>query len=308
MPLDPQARLVLDQLQAVGFPDLSGLDPASARALAAVDSNASVQEVARVENRSIPGPDGELPIRVYTPSASGRLPVLVYFHGGGWVICSIETHDGICRRLANAVKCMVVSVDYRLAPEHPFPAAPEDCFAATRWVAANASELGGDPRRIAVAGDSAGGNLAAVVALMARDRGGPFLRHQLLVYPVTNRAFDTPSYLENGEGYLLTRAMMEWFWGHYLPRESDAMAPYASPLQAKDLRGLPGAHVITAQYDPLRDEGEAYALRLQEAGVATKHSSFPGMMHGFFSMGDAIDVANRAVAEAAAELALAFAP
>jgi acetyl esterase len=306
MPLDPQARLVLDQLEAVGFPDLSSLDPVAARALAGADPSAPVEEVARVENRSVPGPDGEVPIRIYTPHASGRLPALVYFHGGGWVICSLDTHDGICRRLANAASCIVVSVDYRLAPEHRFPAAPDDCFAATRWVAANASELGADPERIAVGGDSAGGNLAAVVALMARDRGGPSLRHQLLVYPITDRALDSASYSENAEGYLLTRAMMKWFWGHYLPRESERLAPYASPLQAKDLGGLPSAHVITAQYDPLRDEGEAYAARLRDAGVPTKHSAYAGMMHGFFSMGDAIDVAQQAVEEAASQLVRAF--
>ena len=306
MPLDPQARQVLDLLEAAGMPDFSPVDPATARQFAAAGAAGPGEEVVRVENRRLPGPDGEVPVRIYWPEGEGPHPALVFFHGGGWVICNLDTHDGICRTLTNAVGCVVVSVDYRLAPEHPFPAAADDAYEVTRWVAANAAEIGADPRRIAVGGDSAGGNLAAVVSLMSRERGGPDLRHQMLVYPVTNCAFDTPSYSENAEGYLLSRDSMKWFWGHYLSADSDADHPFASPLRAKDLAGLPPAHVVTAEFDPLRDEGEAYAQRLREAGVATTHKRYDGVMHGFFSMGDVIDVAKHAVAEAAAELRAAL--
>jgi acetyl esterase len=196
----------------------------------------------------------------------------------------------------------VVSVDYRLAPEHPYPAAPEDCYAATQWVAKNGSEIGIDVSRLAIGGDSAGGNLTAVTALMARDRGGPGLRFQLLVYPVTDYALDTPSYRENGEGYFLTRDMMRWFWQQYLADPSHADHPYASPLRAADLANLPPALCITAGYDPLRDEGEAYAERLRAAGVAARTSRYEGMFHGFFGMAAQIDAARKAVAEAAAAL------
>jgi acetyl esterase len=201
---------------------------------------------------------------------------------------------------------VVVSVDYRLAPEHPFPAAPEDCFAATRWVAANAASISADPDRIAIGGDSAGGNLAAAVALMAREHGGPALCHQMLVYPVTNHSFDTPSYTDNAEGYLLSRNAMRWFWGHYLSSDADGDNPLASVLRVEDLSGLPPAHVVTAEFDPLRDEGEAYASRLRDAGVATTTTRFDGMIHGFFTMGDVMDAAVTAVDEAASKLRAAY--
>ncbi len=212
----------------------------------------------------MPGPAGALGLRIYTPveaGGPGALPVLVFFHGGGWVVGNLDTHDGLCRRLANAAGCLVVSVDYRLAPEARFPAAVDDAYAATRWVAARASSFGGDGTRLAVGGDSAGGNLAAVVSLLAHERGAPPLRFQLLLYPVTDFAFDTPSYRENGEGYLLTRANMEWYAGHYLRDGADRRHPHAAPLRAADVGGSPPTMVITAQYDPLRDEGEAYAVR-----------------------------------------------
>jgi acetyl esterase len=218
------------------------------------------------------------------------------------VIGSLETHDGSCRELANRVGCVVVSVDYRLAPEHRYPAAAEDCFAATNWVAENAAALGVDPKRIAIGGDSAGGNLAAAVALMARDRSGPALRHQLLIYPVTDADFTCASYRENAEGYLLTTKAMEWFWGHYVPDAVLRKEAYAAPLQAKDLAGLPPAFVITAEYDPLRDEGEAYAKRLQQAGVRTTLRRYDGAIHGFFAMGLLAEVARTAVADAVAAL------
>jgi acetyl esterase len=235
------------------------------------------------------------------------MPALVFFHGGGFVICNLDTHDGPCRSIANAAGCIVVSVDYRLAPEHPYPAAAEDCHAATEWVAKNGAEFGIDTSRIAIGGDSAGGNLAAVVALMARDRGAPSLRFQLLIYPVTDYAFETDSYRENAEGYLLTRDMMRWFWNLYVPDASKAAEPYASPLRAADLSGLPPALCITAEYDPLRDEGEAYAARLREAGVAATTSRYDGLFHGFFGMSAQIDRARDAVAEATAALRAALA-
>ncbi len=302
MPLDPQARAVLDQIPLLSDEVMLALAPPVLRqAMAAMPGSMGPAEtVARVENRTLPGPAGEIPVRIYAPSGARGLPALVYFHGGGFVIGSLDTHDGTCRSLANAIGCAVVSVDYRLAPEHKFPAGPEDCYAATRWVAEKGAEIGVDGSRVAVGGDSAGGNLAAVVALMARDRRGPALRHQLLIYPVANHDFATASYEENKQGYLLSREMMRWFWNHYLERAEEGANPYASPLRAANLAGLPPAHVITAEFDPLRDEGEALAARLQRDGVATTHVRYDGMIHGFFSMTEAIDAAKRAVAEAAA--------
>src|SRR5919197_1091394 len=223
MPLDPEAKMLLEQVTTVVRP-FDELSVEEARAAIATLSAAAGEgeAVARVENRTIPGPRGEIPVRIYTPAGRAPFPLLVYFHGGGWVIGNLETHDALCRHLANAASAVVVSVDYRLAPEHPFPASGEDAYAATRWVAANAAAIGGDAGRVAVGGDSAGGNLAAVVALMARDRGGPPLVFQLLVYPVTDSpAAEHPSYRENAEGYFLTRDMMHWFWNHYCERAAD---------------------------------------------------------------------------------------
>jgi acetyl esterase len=210
--------------------------------------------------------------------------LVVYYHGGGWVLGDLETHDATCRRLANASDCIVVAVDYRLAPEHKFPAAVEDCYAAALWAAENAASLGVDAARVAVAGDSAGGNLAAVVSLLAKQRGGPPLAHQALIYPVTDFDFQRPSYQENAEGYLLTRQAMEWFWRQYLNDDAEGADPLASPLRAPDLRGLPPATVITAEYDPLRDEGEVYAERLAQAGVPTTCVRYLGQIHGFISL------------------------
>jgi acetyl esterase len=311
MPLDPKVRLFLDQLAAAGMPALSALGVEGARA--AIDAMAStagsVEDVAAVRDLRIPGPAGEIAIRIYTPTGgTAPRPALVYYHGGGWVIGSLASHDGICRALANAVPAIVVAVDYRLAPEHPFPAAAEDAHAAARWVAEHAAEIGADPRRIAVGGDSAGGNLAAVTALMARDRGGPALAFQLLVYPVTDTAMDTASYRENADGYFLTRADMTWFFDHYLPRAADRVHPYAAPLLAPDLRGLPPAAVITAEFDPLRDEGEAYATRLRAAGVAVTRTRYAGMIHGFFGLSAMFEQASAALEEAAAALRAALRP
>ena len=305
MPIDPQAQAIGDQLGS-GL-DITRLDLATVReATDAAARQGPRPELARVEDRRLPGPGGDVPVRIYSPGGSAPLPALVYFHGGGWTICSIETHDVTCRELANGAGCVVVSVDYRLAPEHKYPAAAEDCYAATRWVAEKCGEIAVDPDRIAVAGDSAGGNLAAVVALMARDRGAPTLRHQLLIYPITNFGFDTPSYRENADGPVLTRGMMQAFWDFYLADPSDASGSYASPLRATSLEGLPPAHVITAEFDPLRDEGEAYALRLREAGSPVLQTRYDGMIHGFFAMGGAIARGRDAVDDAVRELRAAF--
>jgi acetyl esterase len=302
MPLHPQTRALLDQFAAAGGFDATQLPVPAVRAMyAQMSAGRPGPEVASLAERSVPGPAGAIPVRVYA------LPGIVYFHGGGFVIGGLDSHDGTCRALANASGCAVVSVDYRLAPEHRFPAAPEDCYAALRFVAEHGEELGIDPRRLAVAGDSAGGNLAAVTALLARERRGPDLRFQLLVYPVADHAFDTASYRDNAEGYFLTAAMMRWFWGHYLERPEQGDDPLASPLRAKDLAGLPPALVITAEYDPLRDEGEAYAERLRKAGVAAELLRYDGQIHGFFSLFDALDDGRAAVERAGAALRAALA-
>jgi acetyl esterase len=279
--LDRQAKAILDQLPNVLI-DYDVLPVSAMRqgfdAMAAAAQKAPVAEVADL---ALPGPAGRVPARLYRPVARRELPALVYFHGGGFVTGSVESHDSLCRTLANASGAAVLSVDYRLAPENPFPAATDDCLAAVR-AAAGGAVPGIDPERLAVAGDSAGGNLAAVTALRCRDEGGPELRHQILFYPVIDRNFDTPSYLENADGYLLSRRMMMWFWDKYGPA-SLVDDPRACPIRAEKLAGVAPATVITAEYDPLRDEGEAYAARLREAGVPTQLRRYDGMIHGFVS-------------------------
>jgi acetyl esterase len=308
MPLDPQAKAILDAMNAAPPLDTKTLEPAVMRVFfESMKLPSEPVVVAAVEDRRLPGPACEIPVRIYTPEGRAPFPVLAYFHGGGFVIGSLDSHDGVCRELCQESGCLVVSVDYRLAPEHPFPAAPEDCYAATCWLAEHGAQIGADPTRIAVGGDSAGGNLAAVVALMARERGGPSLRHQLLVYPVTDHSFETPSYRDNAEGYMLTQDMMRWFWGHYLTDAAQGRDPLASPLRAKSLAGLPPATVITAEFDPLRDEGEAFAERLMAAGVRTQLTRYDGVFHGFFSMANVIDRGRRAVEQAARALRQAFA-
>jgi len=309
--LDPVAKVLMDAMDQA-FPRVETMTGAEARAHVErmVASLATDPEpVARVENRSVPGPEGPVPVRIYWPEdpPPAPLPALVYFHGGGWVICGLDTHDPTCRAIANGAGCMVVSVDYRLAPEHKFPAGAEDAYAATLWVAANASDIGVDATRIAVGGDSAGGNLTAAVALMARDRAAPEIVFQLMVYPVTDiTSLDTASYRDNGVGYFLTTASMDWYRRQYLTDLSDASHPYASPLQAADLTGLPPALVITAEHDPLCDEGEAYAARLREAGVPATATRYDGVFHGFFALGTLLDAAKQASEEAYAALRDAF--
>jgi len=306
--LDPDARMLLEQLGALVPPfNEVGVEGARAALATLAGSAGDPEPIHRLEDRVATGPAGPIPIRIYTPETDGPLPMLVFFHGGGWVIGSIATHDGLCRQLANAVGCIVVSVDYRLAPEHAYPAAAEDAYAATRWVAENAGSIGGDPSRIAVGGDSAGGNLTAVVALMARDRGGPRLVFQLLVYPVTDAPSDNASYRDNGKDYFLTTEQMQWFWDLYVGARPDLDDPYLCPLRAKDLARLPPALVVTAEHDPLRDEGEAYARRLGEAGVPALAGRYAGVFHGFFAMSALLGRAREATEDAAAALRSAFA-
>lgn len=308
MPLHPQAEAFLNQVAALGTPPLWTLAPEQARtAFIAFRSLAGPPEpVDRVEDRLIPGSQTEIPVRLYVPAGDRPLPVTLYFHGGGFVIGNLDSHDNVCRILANRTPTLVVSVDYRLAPEHPFPAAPIDAYDALQWVAAHAAELGGDPARIAVAGDSAGGNLATVAALMARNRKGHRPVFQLLVYPVTDATHSQPSYEAYGEGYFLTKEGMQWFLRHYVPAGQDKRHPYLSPLFEKDLSGLPPAHILLAEYDPLRDEGTAYAQRLEAAGVPATVSCYAGMLHGFFSLVGLFDDAGRALDEAATVLRQAF--
>jgi len=306
MQLDPQMKALLDQAAAAGGKPFHAGTPREARA--GINALISLvagppEHVAKVEDRKIPGPGGEIPVRIYTPAGGAPMGALVYFHGGGWVGGDIASHDVLCRSLANGAGCVTISVDYRLAPEHKFPAAAEDSYAATKWVADNAATLGVDAKRIAVGGDSAGGNLAAVVAQMARDRNGPHVAFQLLIYPATDWAHESASQREFVEdGYILSRADMVWFYGHYMKADSDRTNPYLSPACAKSLAGLPAAYLMTCEVDPLRDEGEAYADALRKAGVKVKSKRYPGVCHGFVMMPGVIDAAKVGIAECCAEL------
>ncbi|MBM11988.1 MAG: lipase [Chloroflexi bacterium] len=306
MPLDPQVVAVMEQVAALGLPAPHTVSPAEARANAKKRPRSPGPEVAKVEDRNIPGPDGGVPVRIYTPDGDGPFPILAWYHGGGWVVGDLESADGVSRSLCAGGQCVVVSVDYRLAPDTKSPGPAEDCWAATTWAVNNAAEINGDPARLAVGGDSAGGNLAAAMSLMAADRGGPDIALQLLVYPVADRDFGTVSYTDNAEGYSLTKVTMQYYWDQYIDAEH-ATNPYAVPMQANDLAGQPPALVITAEFDPLRDEGEAYAKRLREAGVETTATRYDGMIHGFFNMGAAVDKGRQAVDEASAALRNAFA-
>jgi acetyl esterase len=311
MALDPQVKALLDFIGFNQQAPLETLTPLEARArtsgaLAEARRMTAPETVHHVHDRKIPGPGGEIPLRIYTPDSSSPLPALIYFHGGGWVIGDLDSHDHLCRALANAVPCTVISVDYRLAPEHKFPAAVDDSYAATEWVAAHAEELGIDPARIAVGGDSAGGNLAAIVSQIARDRCGPNLVFQLLIYPGTDMRMVLPSIDENADGPLLTKAAMNWFVNHYLNSLEDRTNPLASPLLAADLSGLPAALIITAEHDPLRDEGEFYGRSLEAAGVTAEIRRYDGMPHGFFSFMAALDGGRRAFAETTTRLRTAL--
>lgn len=313
--LHPQVRAMRERLRRDNVPHLTTLtiDQARAADLAAVVAGAGngepVGEVTEVTVPGLadPGPAPGLRLRVYRPAGTGPWPVLVYFFGGGWSLGTLDTCDGICRMLTNAARCVTVSVGYRLAPEHKFPAAVQDCYAGTAWVASHAREMGADPARLAVGGDSSGGNLAAAVSLMARERQWPSIKHQLLVYPNTDYQADTPSMRDISDEYFFNPASVRWYWGLYLATPADGASPLASPLRADDLTGLPAATVITAEYDPLRDEGELYAEKLTKAGVPAEVIRYDGMIHGFFTMAGVLDTARIAVLDAAQRLCQAFA-
>ena len=308
MPLDPEATAALEAQAAMGGPSEHEVSPEEARAMVEAQPRIPGPEVASVSNHLAPGIHGDIPVRVYVPTTdeAGSLPVCVWFHGGGWVVGSLDTTDATCRALANAAGAVVVSVDYRLAPEHPFPIPLDDCYAATEWAAANAASLGGDPSRLAVAGSSSGGNLAAAVALRTRDEGGPRLAHQSLICPALDNDFERPSYVAYADSYGPPLAMMSYFWQCYVPNEADARNLYAVPVAVPDLAGLPSAFVLTCEYDPLRDEGEAYAERLREAGVPTKLSRYDGMLHSLFDAGAPFKRTWDAIDEVGGELRKAF--
>ncbi len=309
MPLDPQARAMLDAMAAMPRPDFTTLRAADYRAaLAAMPGFAPGDAVAAQQDLTIDGASGPLPARLYRPDDSAVLPLVVYFHGGGFVVCGLDSHDNICRTLARRSGALVLSVDYRLAPEARFPAAAEDAVAAVRWAAAHAAQLGADPARIAVAGDSAGGNLAAVACQQLR--GSAIVpRHQLLLYPYldcTDAATASASYRAYSEGYFLSAAELDWYRAQYLANPADAADVRASPLHQRDLHGLPPVTIITAEFDPLRDQGEAYGEALQRAGGNATVRRWPGQFHGFMSMQGVIDAASGALDAAAASLRLAF--
>jgi acetyl esterase len=309
MPLDPAAKAMMDQMKAAGMPEIDSLPPVQLRQVTAEMFRAqggTPEPVHQVEDRRIPGPAGEIPVRIYKPAGAGPLPVLVFFHGGGFVIGDLDSHDAACRALTNQAGCVTVAVDYRLAPEHKFPAAVDDCYAAAKWVSDHARELGSDPARMAVGGDSAGGNLSAVVSLLARDRGGPKIAFQLLVYPATDMACNTYSH-KTFTDYFLTDRAIRYFLGHYLRGEADRKDPTASPALAASHKGLPPTLIITAEFDPLRDEGEAYGEILRKAGVPVTVTRYDGMIHGFFTMGMVLRQGGEAISQASGALRTALA-
>ncbi|MGV0791919.1 alpha/beta hydrolase [Mycolicibacterium sp. XJ1819] len=302
MNLDPQIAPLIGALDE-GFPPVHTMSGAQARATirSRFVPPAEPEAVGSVSDSTVSGGDGPITVRVYRPASEVPLPLVVYAHGGGFVFCDLDSHDGLCRNLANLLPAVIVSVGYRLAPEHRWPAAAEDVYAVTRWATEHAAELGADPSRVAVAGDSAGGNLAAVTALMARDRGGPTLAAQLLIYPMIAADFDTESYRLYGKGFYNPRPALQWYWDQYVPSHVDRSDPYASPLQAR-LDGLPPAVVVIAGHDPLRDEGVAYADMLEAAGVPVTRCTFDGGIHGFMTM-PMLDIAHEARRQATQELA-----
>ena len=315
---DPQMQAVLDELAALGGKPIETLTPQEARQqpspadavkrlLLKQGRSTAPESVAKVEDRTIPGPGGAIHLRVYTPSGAAPMPIVVYIHGGGWVIADLDTYDATPRALANLAKAVVISVEYRHAPEYPFPAAHEDVYAAYKWVVANAAVLNGDPKRVAVAGESAGGNMAASIALMAREERFAMPIHQLLVYPVADNDRDTRSYNENANAKPLNAAMMGWFFAHTLRTPADGDSRWISLVDQRDLAGLPAATIIAAEIDPLRSEGAAYGERLKAAGVAVDYTLYEGVTHEFFGMGAVVDKARRAEEHAAAGLRSSFA-
>jgi acetyl esterase len=312
MALHPQVAALLERAAKSPLPPYYEVPAAVARRLYRDTRGPLTPDPPPVESSFLlmaPGKAGPVPVRAYRPKGAGKdevLPALVYLHGGGWVIGDLDTHDAVCRTLANGARCAVFSVEYRKAPEAPFPAAVDDCFSALKFISENAKKFNVDAAKLAVGGDSAGGNLAAVMTLVARAAGGPAISFQLLIYPGTDQQMAHPSIDRNGEGYLLTKKSMQYFRGHYLPRKEDWLDWRASPLLAKSLAGLPPAYVITAGYDPLLDEGRAYAERLKKEGVATEYREYADMVHGFITMGRVLDTTNAALADCAQALKRAW--
>lgn len=308
--MDAQMKKIIKNFKASGSPPLGSLPPEQEReAFIATNktSGKKLEPVHKIVNRTIQGPGGNIPIRVYTYSQDmERQPAIVFFHGGGFVTGNLETHDYICRTITNKAECVVVSVDYRLAPEHPFPAAVEDCYAATQWISQHATELNIDPSRIAVGGDSSGGNLATVVSYQAKQKGSPKLICQMLLYPLTQFSIDTVSRRENGKGYVLTRDALKYYRNHYLATLKEAENPFASPLLIEEVSSLPPAIIVTAEYDPLRDEGEAYGNRLKEAGVPVTLTRYNGVIHGFIAMAAFLKQGKNALEETTDLLRSAF--
>jgi acetyl esterase len=307
--LDPDASAVYKAFQEAGRPPYETVTPAEARELylkGRFVTNPEPPELEKVEPLAIPAPHGSIPARIYTPKtlrkANGLAPVLVFFHGGGWVIGNLDSHDVVCRKLADEGQLLVISVDYRLAPEHKFPAAVDDAIEATKWIAGHAKQLGIDASRLTVGGDSAGGNLAAVVVIAARDGNGPAIAGQVLIYPAIDFAMTHPSHSEPETSVLLTHTVIRWFRDHYLNGATDTGDWRASPARASTLVGLPPAYVLTAGADPLRDEGDEYARRLKDAGVPVTYRTFPGQFHGFFTMGKLLPQANVAASDIGAWL------
>lgn len=293
--LDVQAKEFLKSIE--GKKPTSSMTPEENRQNGAVLQMlaGSAEPVAKVEDHIVPVTDGEIKVRIYTPEGDEEFPIFIYLHGGGWVLGDLDTVDIPCRSMANQARCIVVSVDYRRAPEFKFPVPLEDCYEAALWVAEHATEWQGDSKRISIGGDSAGGNLATCVALKARDEQSITFISQVLIYPVTDLSFSSDSYKANGEGYFLTRDSMEWFAQHYITSEEDRQNPYVAPLLMHDLSNLPPALLITAEYDPLCDEGLAYANRLREAGIQVEYSCYEGMIHGFFWMAGIMDKGKQAI-------------
>ncbi len=298
MPVNAETQALLDTLAEQNVPSFSTLAPEEARALSNQVFQTppeAVVPVAHVVDGTLPGPAGDIPYRLYSPDPGKSLPTMLHYHGGGWVIMNPGTHDDLCRRIVSGAGCNFISVDYRLAPEAKYPAAVDDCYAALCWVAENASSLGVDASKLGVIGDSAGGNLAAAVALRVKAEGGPRLTCQVLSYPAVDAKLTQASIAENGTGYLLEKADMEYFYGHYVPAGTDLDDPYLSPLYAEKLEGLPQALVITAEFDPLRDEGEVFAKKLEAAGVSTTQKRFEGTIHGFLLFPHLLSQAREAI-------------
>lgn len=309
MPLEPEVDAILKQLEEAGGPPVSEMTPEMAREAfkALLPLQGTPEPVRTVEDHAVPGPGGAVPVRIYRPEGVAEPSAALYLiHGGGWVIMDLDSHDPLCRALANKAGCVVVAVDYRRAPEARFPSAADDCYAVLRWIADEGTAIGIDPARVAVGGDSAGGNLAAAMTLMSRRESGPRLVGQVLHCPVTNHDFATESYRDNAEGYLLTTDTMRWFWGHYLGDGQDGDDPMASPLRAEDHRGLPPALVQTAEFDPLRDEGRAYADSLQSHGVPVTYTEYSGVVHDPWIMFGAVPKGRHALDEAARFLKRCF--